>query len=537
MQTMDGTTRDWPGQGAASSITYPRAQRLLGIALSRLAATGYPVPPDEAADLIHDFYVEAWGQAIARFDPSLAKLETYVFACFLRFARPRIARLDRLRSTLMAPAEMESILGTGGGDVAAEADGSDILATRRAVAALPDESRQLLTSYIDDVRPSERALADRFDLTRYQLRTRLADALGRIAVELGASKSFAEPDRAIATVLWADNRSSREAANLLDLPIAEIQAARRRIFARLVRAVKGSKPMTKSDTPDEAGTASIRSLVAAALSSAATADDLAAVRNRVDAVWRYLGTIERDEAQALSEAADTTRLVAFYAALGDEPAWPNAQSSAALAPFLVARDDEERSIGEAFAQALIVNLPDRLTELGRFFAAAPTLEPEIHEAFSRDPSVEAAGAPAAELARFGIAPLTIAEAARAISNLAEQVGREIGIGIGDRLALVEAEENRADPPHAVITRRMVIDELAMSFDLPDRTTTLLFDWIFEVAARKPLLFDGYRTMPRGRDLVLLNTGITEQDLFRRWRSDALPVADVSPPRRETTAAA
>ena len=490
-------------------------------------------------DLIHDFYVEAWGDLIARFDPSLAKLETYIFACFLRFARPRIARLERLRSMLMTPAEMESIMGMGPEHETLGIDGQDIAAARRAVSALPDEVRQLLTSYIDDAVPSERNLAARFDVTRYQLRIRLADALGRVAVQLGAANSFAEPDRAIAMALWADNRSNRETASLLCIPITEIQAARRRIFARLVHAVKGPKHMPNSHISEEAGGDAMlpSALVARALSPAATEHDLIAVRDHRDMIWSYLGTIAQDEARSLDEAADPSRLAAFYAALGEDISPPDATVSADLAPFLEARDDEGRSIGEAFTQTLLVNLPDRLTRFAAFYAAAPTLEPKLYDILARDPSVEAAGSAVEALTWFGITPVTIAEAARAICNLAEQMSSEFGIGTGDQLILVGTTEIVLDPHDVAITRAAAVSELAMSFGLPEKTTSLLFDWIIDVAARKPLFFEGYRTMPRGRDLILCKTAITERDLFRRWKSDGPATKGHSTAHRETATAA
>lgn len=535
MQTIDGTMRDWPGQTAASPITYARSQRLLGAALSRLAATGYAAPPDEAMDLIHDFYVEAWGDLMARFDPSLAKLETYVFACFLRFARPRIAKLERLRSMLMSPDEMESIVDADADREAAGVDRSDIAAARHAIAVLPDDSRRLLTGYLDDATPSERDLAARFALTRYQLRVRLADALGTVAVHLGAADGFAEPDRAIARALWADNCSSREAAGLLHLPITEIQAARRRIFGRLVQAVKGPKHMSIPQAPHTASHAV--TLVASALAREATEQDVAAVREHRDAIWAYLEAIDQDRARSLYEMAGPARLAAFYEALGDEPSVEDDFVSDELAPFLEARDGEAQAIGEAFVQTLLVNLPGELTRFATFFGAAPTLEPDLYEMLMDDPSVAVAGAPAAALARYGITPVTVAEAARAIGHLAKQVGGEAGGAAGKHIILCGTPIFPAEPQDGVITRAMAVKEFTLSFALPPETVERLFDWIIAVAARKPLLFDGYHTTPQKKDLLLVETGTTEQNLFIRWKSETPAVAGPAAVRRRNTAAA
>src|SRR4051812_39949290 len=86
--------------GRSLDIDYARYRRLLTAALARLARNGYAVPPDEGLDLIHDFFVEAWEGLIHRFDADKASFETYIYGAFIRFARPRIVRLNRLRSGL-----------------------------------------------------------------------------------------------------------------------------------------------------------------------------------------------------------------------------------------------------------------------------------------------------------------------------------------------------------------------------------------------------------------------------------------------------
>ena len=73
---------------------FRRYEALLWRVLSALARKGYFVPPGDARDLLHDFYLEAWPGLHERFDPRLSSFGTYIAAAFYRFARRRIVRLD-----------------------------------------------------------------------------------------------------------------------------------------------------------------------------------------------------------------------------------------------------------------------------------------------------------------------------------------------------------------------------------------------------------------------------------------------------------
>src|SRR4051794_27876736 len=80
------------------AASYRTLQPLFYGALARLAAQGFAVPPADALDLIHDFFLEAWPGITARYDPAQGRKEPYVYRAFIRFARPRIIRLQRLQS-------------------------------------------------------------------------------------------------------------------------------------------------------------------------------------------------------------------------------------------------------------------------------------------------------------------------------------------------------------------------------------------------------------------------------------------------------
>jgi len=176
----------WQGIPDAVSwdVAYHRYRRLFLAALAYLAARGYPAPPDEGIDLIHDFFLESWRKTVTTYDPARGKFETYIYAAFLRFARPRIIRLLRWRSALVAPRDIAEY-SSQEFKVAPSQEGSiDLNTVRRATSKLSSFKRELLIAYVGNEGSTERDLAHRFSLSRHQLRSHLADALGQTAAYL-----------------------------------------------------------------------------------------------------------------------------------------------------------------------------------------------------------------------------------------------------------------------------------------------------------------------------------------------------------------
>ena len=115
---------------------YRQYRGLLFSALGRLAAQGFAVPPSDAADLVHDFFVEAWGGIAERYEPERAELGTYIYAAFVRFARPRIVRLQQFRGSLVEPREVER-LAEAESDAPEPGDVLDLQRLHNAIIALP----------------------------------------------------------------------------------------------------------------------------------------------------------------------------------------------------------------------------------------------------------------------------------------------------------------------------------------------------------------------------------------------------------------
>lgn len=510
-------------------VDYLKYRRLLTGALARLSRSGYAVPPDEGLDLIHDFFVEAWDGLTHRFDADTASFETYVYGAFIRFARTRIVRLNRLRSSLFEP---HALIALDTPDVSFDERVSsiDTMAVRRTVNRLPPAQRNLLKAYVSDEKPSERVLAQRLGVSRYDLRLRLADALGKLAVELGELGAFNARTSAVSQALWRDNRSIKEAANVLRLRASDIQAVRLGLFRQLTNAVKGETVMSHAEVKiHEQPTSEVPQkraydLVSAALSSAATAADFEALRAHADEVWTFLDEPEADALfSKLAGALPPEQIAEVYAALAADESLVS--DDADLRGFVEASASDERAIGEAFAKALLPNLKNDLTRFrDRVFLGAPRVDPGYYALLLSEPSVMTGGPRAKELAEFGMTPVVVMEAARAVANRAMRFCRDEKIERYGDLILDLAGHKHGYSSTQVLSRDAAIEEIALATQLPAETASRLFDWLGEVAGYTPNLFDGFDSSLWGDELRLKRIDTVERDLFQRWRPAPIGVA-------------
>ena len=168
---------------------FAQYERLLWHVLGSLSRRGYFVPPDEARDVLHDFYVEAWRGLEQRFDPDYGTFSAYVAGSFYRFARRRLVEMNQWRNMLDDLSDLEESPSPtlGPADIHEEREAIELV--QRAVASLPRFDRQLLQAYVAADEPSERVLAATHSLTRYEVRRRLASAMAKITQIVRASSS------------------------------------------------------------------------------------------------------------------------------------------------------------------------------------------------------------------------------------------------------------------------------------------------------------------------------------------------------------
>lgn len=217
---------------------YQTLRPMLFGGLGKLSRQGFSILPSDGLDVIHDFFVDEWDKVIARYNPDKGKLESYVYAAFINFARPRLIRLQRLQGSLTDPQELNR-MGDEDEPLAEEPQPSDPgQLFDRILKHLPEEDRALLSEYIRSGRSPERALARTHGISRYKLREKLIEALGRFAVFLQQPTGIPDRDWRVASALWHDQRSTSEAARVLGLTESQVRNSQKRNQKYLVEAVR-----------------------------------------------------------------------------------------------------------------------------------------------------------------------------------------------------------------------------------------------------------------------------------------------------------
>jgi RNA polymerase sigma factor (sigma-70 family) len=495
---------------------YIRYRPLLFSALSGLAKHGFAASPDDGLDLIHDFFLDAWHPLVRNYDRRRAKFETYLYASFVRFARPRIIRLHRWSDALVEPSSLTTLDTAEVQVEPAETAERDIKAVRAATAKLDPFERELLITYVSSPRMSERDLAQRYSLTRYRLRMSLADALAKTAVYLGETSALDDAERSLILALWHEGRTVKQAAAVLKRPISEVQTMRSQFFHRLSYAVKGRDDTQAAAIDQPFADAEV--LLASALKSGMSKRDVEAIRKNSELIINFLND---SSSQIFFErsAADWTpdHLAQLYDALGSDEK-PDPDDAALLESLFEASAQDEREIGEAFAGALMPTLHGDLTKFSdRVFLGVPPIDEQQYSRLRSETSVSHGGEAAAELARFGVTPVTVVEASQGVANLARRFCDKNNVKKFGTFILDKA--GRSDySSKLVLPRADAVYEVHLMCELPKATAARLFDWLTRVAEYAPAVFDGFDAELRGDELRLLRTDESIKNLFVRWRA-------------------
>jgi len=192
-------------EGAAQQLdrVYEEYTPMLLSAVASLVRRGYDMHPAEGLELIHDFYLEALPGLVERYDEKQAKFSTYLYAAFLRFARPRLLRSMRWKRMFVS---FDDAIAHPSAPENATHNEVLVDAVSKAVAALPQDLRAVIDGRANRGE-SERQLARRLGVSRYVVRQRMAEALGRIAILIGEDEMIPEDLRPLAVRLWRDGQS------------------------------------------------------------------------------------------------------------------------------------------------------------------------------------------------------------------------------------------------------------------------------------------------------------------------------------------
>lgn len=232
---------------------YIQYRGLLLSALGKLGAQGFHVWFDEAADLLHDFFLEEWGKVTAGYNPSRGEFEPYLYAAFVYFARPRIIRLGRIRQRRVDLHGMVEQLGVEPAQPVPAEEPPDTRVLVRALGELPPTERAAIESFLYEG-CSERDLADRLEISRYRAHNLLLDAIGRIVLQVAKPPEVQEDEWRIALALWRDGQSPVEAAAALGTSASRVRAARDRLRLVMAAILRAGRPRhTETRSKEELG--------------------------------------------------------------------------------------------------------------------------------------------------------------------------------------------------------------------------------------------------------------------------------------------
>jgi RNA polymerase sigma factor (sigma-70 family) len=497
-----------------TEAAYLKFRRLLFGALGKLARQGFVVSPAEGVDLIQDFFAEAWGGISSRYDPSKGKLETYVYEAFVRFARPRIVRLHRWQSYLVDTVVfLRAVEGQSAATEARESE-HDIRAAREALLQLPSFEREVLYSCLLADAHSERKLAEQFSISRYRLRETLVEALGRVAVHLGEPGRIPQRDWQVARALWQEERTIPEAAAHLGQTVPQVRAARSRIATLLVEGLKNTQSTVPIQRRRRTMERRIHTLLEELLVSPGNRQLLAEVRARATEVLDALEHLEFSETLEKQMREGGPEYSAWIAEVyetiaGEEE--PSSEDLATMEALFQANEEQKISIGYAFKEALMPDLPGYLQNFQYWFKSLPEVTEDEKKDLCNDPVVQAGMPYAEQLTWYGLTPLTIFYSTEAVSGLITRLMHHRVIG-PDPVVIGLARTTQDVP-----LQQMVFHEMAGMAECSERAAHSLFLWFIDVASYKPFLFRSFEARPEGHGTFSLTPRPNvDSNLYTRW---------------------
>jgi RNA polymerase sigma factor (sigma-70 family) len=511
MQAGEAAIRDF-------KAAYTQFLPVLLRALGGLARRGFAVAPADGIDFIHDFFVDQWENVCSNFDPNKGSFEAYVYGAFLNFARPRIVRLRRLQDSLVDSQWLDSTKGQQDTEnqVLSALDTKLLTA---AIQALPKIERELLIAFLYAEDGSERSVARRFAISRYRVREILIDALGRIVTVFPKPSSIGEADWRVARSIWGERRTVHETAAMFGMPSHAVKKSMGRssfLIADMLRQFQlvgsGGSSMnipqaagnagaellrkTLSSPGDEQLLADLKLSAKEVLAAIESADLSLSTRTELDPLWTARVY------EALSEVAEVP---------------PTAKQLETERALHEVENADLTTIGKAFTQTLLPDLPIPLTRFNSFFSTLPRIDKNEYGLLADEPDVKAAFPNSADLAVFGIRPLSVFYASEAVGALFDRLLRYELIEESDMF--LSGKQTGVYAPY--LTKRLpdvsIEKEIARMTDRPIGTSTLLLKWLIAVSEYKSFVFGGFEAEVGPGGGVLLKRTLREfPDLYQRW---------------------
>jgi len=499
-------------------VAYPQLRPLFFAALGRLARHGFVVSPDDSMDLVHDFFAEVWNGLERNFNPEVGNFESYAYGAFIRFARPRIIRLKRWQNSLIATHELDSFPDRS----AVRTERLDEALVRQALANLPGGEQGILQRYIYGEYASERRFAKELGISRYHLREILVGTLGRLAVSLDKPSRITPQDWDVACALWRDRRTIQEASAVLGMTAQRVRSANSRNVRFLAGVLKHYQPRTWSPERkrkmEEKRQLEALEILKNALQSPNDLELLASVRVRGQEI---LQALELSDTAVVDQTMEGLRpewvadvYQAIFEAVGVDR---NFEANPAALEAEEAHEDEDITIGKAFRDTLLADLPDYLRYPADLMSL-PEITADEQAHLRRAPDV-VAGKPESEWwLMHGIRPVTVFYAIESISGL---LNRYIRRGRIPKAPLILGDESivtigTEEEKYALAN--VMRGEISRRAECRSDIAAALYAWILQVGQRKRWLFKGFEAEPGpgGSTLRLTITTKHFEQTYQRW---------------------
>ncbi len=207
--------------------------------LGRLAREGFHVQLSDTWDVVHDFYADAYGRLVQKYDSRKGPFTAYLYGAFYRFARRWVLRgwrEDRYLSALRIDGDFEM----AAPDIP-EWTGAELASVDRLLSDLTPTQREFLRHYLEAGSSSLRAVARTYGVSKRQARDQILEAIARIAAQLERPLDTPEEDWAIIERLWREGRSERQTAMDLGLTRTQVRIAKERFFTALRARLPSAK--------------------------------------------------------------------------------------------------------------------------------------------------------------------------------------------------------------------------------------------------------------------------------------------------------
>lgn len=499
--------------------------RLLLWATARLVRQGWPIRPDEALDLVHDFFIDAWPGVKSRFDPRRGRFEPYLYRAYVFYTRRRLDRFRRLRQRTSDVLEARSLAR----EAKAEEDCELTRVVECELAKLPESSRDVLQAYLEPCAGSERALASQLGMTRYRVRELLTSALGSLALAVSEQvnrKLWGPKLFRAAEALWREGRGVADAARCAGLHRDQVELLKREMLGQLVAVVGNrGRRKTQSGREDDA-----MKKIGELLEEACTKSDPALIEELRSRAQEVIAFLEDADDEPISKQAcaaldrDPVHAAAVIAALGEEPVLTPREQEV-LDAAIHAREESEADAGRDLARGLFATLPANLKDWESLFSPRLELDDEARQVLLSRSDMQMAGQEAKSLADFGLTPVSLLYAMQAVREAVDLYEHENpDFNPNDRITL-PSDADSTERIYNSLPPQRVVDEIAAMVECDVELARSLLSWLFKVVADgRPNVLPGFYAEVSDQSLLLDRTGGDMTILESTTRQRPFPVS-------------